>query len=422
MSEKNIKAAGKNVAAKEILSRKKNDKKLLIFICIFMSVVIITGAIFGTVYAVRNANAALEYNGVRMSGGVARYFSSYAKALYLNSELADVEGAADTEEFWNSPEMGTKTYGEGMIEYVNQYLAGIVVGCYLYDSVANLNSEARATIKSTVEKRLLYIADGNKKEFNRIVEPFGFDYDDFYDATEMMYKVTMASYVLYGADASILRSDTEAVEEFYNSAYRRVKLLFIRTESDFNLITDENGMEVRVTNDDGTDRLFDLTPTEKSEREADIATIKQAIANFEAGEGDQMSADSFDYYLGKYKATNMHLDPGGEYYSSGSSYTARAYQEFPDVVFQSLYMAKNSYATVEIKDLGVCFIYRTELEAGAYSDNDEDGPFSDFYSALPSYTYRNELAEHLDGVSIRDKFNEIDLISLPANGTYTIGL
>ena len=117
MSEKNIKAAGKNVAAKGILSGKKNDKKLLIFICIFMSVVIITGAIFGTVYAVRNANAALEYNGVRMSGGVARYFSSYAKALYLNSELADVEGAADTEEFWNTPEMGTKTYGEGMIEY-----------------------------------------------------------------------------------------------------------------------------------------------------------------------------------------------------------------------------------------------------------------------------------------------------------------
>ena len=35
MSEKNIKAAGKNVAAKEILVGKKNDKKLLIFICIF---------------------------------------------------------------------------------------------------------------------------------------------------------------------------------------------------------------------------------------------------------------------------------------------------------------------------------------------------------------------------------------------------
>lgn len=422
MSEKNIKAAGESVAAKANLKEKKNDKKLLIFICIFMSAVIITGAIFGTVYAVRDANAAFEYNGVRMSSGVAKYFSSYAKALYLNSELADVEGAADTEEFWNTPEMGTKTYGEGMIEYVNQYLAGIVVGCYLYDSVASLNSEAKATIKSTVEKRLLYIADGSKKDFNRVVEPFGFDYDDFYEATEMMYKVTMAPYVLYGVDASQLRSDTAVVEAFYNSAYRRVKLLFIRTESDFNLITDENGMEVRETNDDGTDRLFDLTPTEKSERESDIASIKQAIANFEAGEGDQMSADSFDYYLGKYKATNMHLDSSGEYYSSGSSYTARAYQEFPDVVIQALYIAKNSYATVEIKDFGVCFIYRTDLEPGAYTDNDDDGPFSDFYSALSTYTYRNELAEHLSGVSIRDKFKEIDLISLPANGIYTIGL
>ena len=421
MSKNKIKTENACVAAKESATEKKIDRKLLIFICIFMSTVLVAGVIFGTVFAVRNANAVLEYNGVRMTRGVANYFSSYAKALYLNTELSDVEGAEDTAEFWNSPEMGTKTYGEGMIEYVREYLAGIVVGCYLYDSAARLDSEARATIKSNVKNRLLYIADGSKKAFNERVEPYGFDYEDFYDATEMMYKVSMAPYVLYGADASALRSDSVAVNDFYNSAYRRVKLLFIRTESDFNLITDEDGNEVRETNSDGTDKLFDLTPAEKAEREADIASIKQAIVNFENGEGDQMSLDSFNYYLGKYKATNMHLDSAGEYYSAESEYTGRAYQEFPEVVLKSLYIAKNSFATVEIEDFGYCFIYRTELEAGAYADNDKDGPFSDFYSDLSSYTYRRELAERVGDVSIRDKFEKIDLITLPANGVLTVG-
>ena len=62
-----------------------------------------------------------------------------------------------------------------------------------------------------------------------------------------------------------------------------------------------------------------------------------------------------------------------------------------------------------------------ELEAGAYADNDKDGPFSDFYSDLSSYTYRRELAERVGDVSIRDKFEKIDLITLPANGVLTVG-
>ncbi len=419
MSEKKTKTENATAVKCVNTSESKTDKKMLMFVCIFMSAVLVAGAIFGTVFAIRNANSVVEYNGARMKSGVANYFASYAKALYLNGELADVEGAEDTPEFWNTPDMGTKTYGEGMIEYVRDYLAAIVVGCYLYDSASRLGSEAKATIKSTAQNRLLYIADGNKKEFNKLVKPYGFDYDDFYDATEMMYKAVMAPYVMYGADASALKNDSVAVNEFYNSAYKHVRLLFIRTKEDFEL--DEVSGN-RITDEEGNDKLFKLADYEIAEREADIASIKEAIANIETGEGNQMSEDAFENYLDKYKATNMHLDPSGEYYSSESAYTALAYKEFPSVVTKALGMPKNSFACVEIKDFGVCFIYRTELEAGAYTETDEAGPFSDFYSDLSSYTYRKELSERVGSVTVRDKFEKLNLITLPANGMYTIGI
>lgn len=418
MSKKKIKS--KNVAAtrSENTSVKKKDNKMLIFICIFMSAVLFAGAIFGTVFAVRNANAVIEYNGVRMTRGVANYFASYAKAIYLNSQLADVEGAEDTPEFWNTPQMGTKTYGEGMTEYVREYLVAVVAGAYLYDSAARLNSEAKNTIKTAAQNRLLYIADGNKKEFNKLVEPFGFDYDDFYDATEMMYKATMAPYVMYGADAAALKDNFSAVNEFYNSSYRRVRLLFIRTVEDFKLDDDGN----RRTDEEGNDKLFLLSDAEISDREEDIALIKQAIANIESGEGAQMSEDSFDSWLEKYRATNMHLASSGEYYYSESDYTARAFEEFPDVVIKALGMPKNSFSYVDIENFGVCFIYRTELVSGAYTNTDKDGPFSDFYSNLSSYSYKKELESRVGEVNVRDKFEKLNLITLPTNGMYTIGI
>ena len=393
------------------------DKKMLIFVCIFVSVVLLAGIIFGTVFAIRNANSVLDYNGARMSEGVANYFASYAKSYYLNVTLGDVPGAEDTPEFWNSPQRGTTTYREGLEEYVLEYLRMIVVGCYLYDSVAKLSADAKETVKKNVEARVLYLAD-SKRGFNETVKKYGFDYDDFYEATEMMYKVTMASYMLYGSDGANLKSNTEIVNEFYNAAYRRVRLLFIRTESDFNLIEDENGNLVRQKNDDGTDMLIPLTDAEKERANDDIESIKNAIEN------DMMSEDSFDYYLGvdKYYATNMYLDPNGEYYSAESEYTLRAYEEFPDVVSAALYMGKGTYTSVEIQDVGVCFIYRGELEYGAYTDSSEDGPFSDFYSDLISYTYKKELDGRYTDVKIRDKFYGIDLVALPINGTYTIGL
>ena len=396
----------------------KNKPFLLIFVCVFLSVVLLSGAILGTVFAIRAANSAVEYGGVRMSRTVANYFASYAKAYYLGNELADIEEAADTPEFWNSYERGTDTYGDGMEKYVREYLCMVVAGCYLYDSITKLDANAKSAIRKNVESRLLYIADGNRKEFNSLVKQFGFDYDDFYKATEMMYKTLMVPYLLYGAGGSGLKNDVELSNEYYELSYRRVRLLFIRTESDY-VLTDSGN---RLTDDEGKDRLVYLTPTEIAEREADIASIDEAIENFKNDSDGQMSEISFELYLEKYKATNLNLNPNGEYYASKSEYANLAYEEFPEVVSTAILMQKGTYEKVEIEEVGVCYIYSMELEPGAYTDTDEDGPFSDFYSDLADYKYQKVVMDLIDEVTVNDRFYEIDLIALPKNGIYTIGL
>ena len=55
---------------KQIQSEKpkmgKNNKILLIFVCIFLSVVLIFGAVFGIILAIEEANAVVKIGSVRM--------------------------------------------------------------------------------------------------------------------------------------------------------------------------------------------------------------------------------------------------------------------------------------------------------------------------------------------------------------------
>lgn len=395
-------------------------RPVLIIVSIFVSAVLLFGAVFGTVLAIREANSVVEYNGARMDSSVAHYFAAYAKAEYLANALSEVEGAEDTAEFWNSYEKGLTTYGDGMRDYVKKYLAMVVAGCYIYDSVATLDRDAKNAIRDNAEQRLLYIADGSRSEFNSLVEKYGFDYDAFYKATEMMYKTLMAPYLLYGEGGESLKANTSLANEYYNLAYHRVKLLFIRTESDFNLI-EVDGVKKRELNEDGTDKLYYLTTAQKEERLADIATIDAAIKSLEENTGGQMSSVAFEQYLEKYEATNLYLDPTGEYYSSSSDYAERAFEEFPEVVARAMTISVGGYAKVEIEGVGVCYLEGLALAEGAYTSVAENGPFSDFYVDLADYKYKKEISLLVEQVSIKDRFFEIDLISLPANGVYTIG-
>ena len=148
---------------------------------------------------------------------------------------------------------------------------------------------------------------------------------------------------------------------------------------------------------------------------AHIDEIGTLIDNHINDTGDeQMSEDAFDYYIQKeLESDEMNL-VGGYYLASTSSHTSELYKVYPEVVTESLSMQEGEYSRVET-DFGVCFIYKDEIEVGAYMYSDYSQFFDDFYSDAADYIFTNELEGYYDDVKVKDKFYEIDLIEIPYN-------
>ena len=416
--EEDAKKQGKGA---KTLSELGNNKFLLMFVCIFLCITLIFGIVLGSVAMVKRARSVLEYGSVRMERGVANYFMSYSKAYFISTLKGKGVDVKDTEEFWNSKYVGTKTYGDQLREEVEKTLREVATGVYLFDLYSTLTKNERQTIEKNAQERLLYIAEGDKGEFNRLTKDYGFDYSDFLEATEMMYKAKMAQYAIYGKNGSDLVGDKELSDNYYEAFYSRVKLLFIRMESDFAL--DDDGK--RKMGDDGYYEMVTLSEAERQARLADVEEIRQSISNYETGENGQISPIAFNVWLEKYNATNMFLDPDGEYYSSYSSFTQSTYEELPDVVTKALQLEVGQYGEVELDLDGekcYCFIYVDELVPGAYTDTSEDGCFSDFYSLMATYLYTHDLEELQGEVEMLDAFYNVDLYAIKPNGIYTIGI
>ena len=414
-------AAKKPGKAAKTLKELGNNKFLLMFVCIFLCAALIFGIVFGTVAMVKRARSVLEYGSVRMERGVANYFISYSKAYFISTLKSKGVKAEDTEEFWNSKYIGTKTYGDELKTEVENTLREVATGVYLFDLYSTLTKNERETIEKNAKERLLYIAEGDKDEFNRLTKDYGFDYSDFLRATEMMYKAKMAQYAIYGKNGADLAGNTELSNDYYEAFYTRVKLLFIRTETDF--LLDENGN--RKMGEDGYYEMVTLSEDERAARLADVEAIREAISNYEEGENEQMSPIAFSVWLDKYKATNMYLDANGEYHSAYSSFTQATYDEMPDLINEALMLEVGQYGEVELDFDGekcYCFLYADELEPGAYTDTSEDGYFSDFYSLLATYLYTLDLEELMNEVEMLDAFYSIDFYAIKPNGIYTIGI
>jgi hypothetical protein len=110
------------------------------------------------------------------------------------------------------------------------------------------------------------------KEFNEIYAEHGFDFDDFKDAAELLYKEKAVKARIYGENGENMQSFPESCDEYFEN-YSHVKLLFIRTEDKFELdskgnrVVDENGEDILVTieDDDEFDKIADIFDDEFSD-------------------------------------------------------------------------------------------------------------------------------------------------------------
>ena len=169
-------------------------KIIPIVICSLLAAVLILGAAIGVASAIREASSVVSYSGVTVDRGVASYLISTYKSTYISSLRASGIFVTDAPFFWERVAEGYEdtTYGDLLRQECEKYVRSVAVCAYLFDRYSSLNSAAREWIDKNVKEVLEYKAEGSVKKFNELSSEMGFDYDDFREATELLYKAETA--------------------------------------------------------------------------------------------------------------------------------------------------------------------------------------------------------------------------------------
>lgn len=393
-------------------TNKKGSRALVIFIAAFLSLALIFGATLGIISAVKRVRSVVSYEGITMSKPVAAFFISRFKVEYISALRSSGVNASDTEAFWASKDDTGATYGEKFSALAEQYLKETVATAYLFDRYSKLDKTDKETIKNTCLDVLEYQAGGDEERFNEITAKYGFDYDAFCDAVELLYKSSRSYTVIYGEDGSGIYGDTASCEK-YLSEYSHVQFIFIRTEQ--KLTTDSEGKTV----------LVDLTAEEKAERAELIATLTAAIDAIKTDSDGQMTPAMFEIYLdAKYNDGDTSMNSTGYYLHENAETTAELAEAFPEVVKAALEMKKGEFRRVNTTLIdednligmeGVCFIYKYAPASSAYTNASLEAWFSDFYSDASQKTFFESVATLVDGAKTTEKLLELDIVGIPAN-------
>ena len=388
------------------------NRFLTIFVCIFASVVLIFGAVLGIVAGVRNARAVVTYENVRVEAGALRYLAAHYKSTYIKALRSTGTNAADTEKFWNSTDEAGKTYRELFSASFEEYIRALVASANVFLTYSSYTKADEASVEATTSDILKYYADDSEKEFNKVAEKYGFDYDDFCSAAELLYQAGKAKTVIYGDNGESLAYSPDECKKYFET-YSHVSLLFIRTEEVFE--TDDEGN--LVYGDDGSVLTREMTEEERAERLSMIDKLTSAIESKKTGGDYQITPQMFELYLEKSDG-DAEMHEKGYYFNKNASATQEFATEFPEIVDAALEMELYDYAKVDCS-IGVCFIYKYDHVDGAYSDS-ENVFFSDFYSDAANYLYEDILNTISPEIRVKDKFFETDYAAIPILSEYTI--
>ena len=403
----------------------KKNKFLRIFCAVFLSAVLLLGVVLGVVLGVAGSRTVMSYEGHRITSGVYSYFASTYKTSYIASLRGSGVSVTDTSDFWESKNESGVSYGEAFEVSLREYVASILGANAVYASYARYTREDKNAVRSSAEAVLRDRAGGSEKEFNRACEAYGFDYDDFLRATELLYKANKLYGIVYGQDGSGIAGDTLYCNEYFEENYTRVKLLVIRTRNEIR----KNEQGDAALDEDGN-VIYDAFSSAIAERQRDaVASYKAAIDALESGVGGKMNAEMFEYGLETYDGTLSKFRDTGHYFRTGEGYT----DEFPEeeVVRTALALSMNDYAyfpfystdgSGEKIEEGYCFLWRVPLEPSAYTNITYDAMFESFYKGAADSFFGELLSGCLENAKITKKMTDIDPASIPYNTFYKVVL
>ncbi len=392
----------------KVEQQKPKRKFLIIFVCIFTALVLVLGAVLGIISSMKKAKALVSYRGVIMSEEVTSFFVTQFKYEYMRELRRAGANPEDTYGFWNKDSGDGKSYGDKLKEGTRNYVAQVLVANYLFDKYGELSGDERDLISDESEAILNDQAGGSKGNFNEAVAELGFSYSSFKEATEMYYKYLNAQAIFCGANGENMKNQTELVKESI-SEYSHVKLLFIRTETTYEL--DDKGN--RVTEPGGAYKMRDLTDEEKAARTALIAKIDSYIAAIGTGE-DAMGETMFDGYVKDHDEGDPTMHASGYYFHKDALFSKAYEQEYPNIIEKAYELSVGKYGKAE-EDFGVCYIYKYEPSVNDIEVDSLENCFSDFYTNLAFEFYVATLDEYMKDVEYKDKFDEINVLDIPYN-------
>ncbi len=393
---------GKQNTPKKKMS--KNARILTTCVCIFLSLVLIFGIVFGIIIAVREAKAVVKVGSVAISEGECRVLASYYKYSYLNDLRSEGYAVSDTASFWQSKHNNGMTQGELYEKNLKSYIASVAAASNLYYTLTTLSDGDEKYIKSKTEAFVSYY--GSEENFEKNVEKFGFNYDDFVGAMTLTYTAELAYYLLYGNGGEALKeggAENIVRCDEYLSDYARVKMIFFAKERVFE--KDESGQTVER----------ELNPAEILERENMTEIFKEAVA---AGTFLELTID--EYLANSENPNDGDREMGlvGYYFSPTALQTANFALERPEIVEAAFDMTTGEARYLELSDAHV-FLYRANPVSRAYTD--EENPFfSDFFKNASQEFFAEEIEALSDEVEFKDKYFDIDFLSIPQNSRFFV--
>ena len=419
-------------------SAAKTKRLVIIFVSAVMSLVLLLGAVLGTVAIVNNASYAAKLESVGMTEGVANYFVTLAKADYVNKM-----NAIDTPEYWAKPYINagvsSSTQGDYLKHYVENSIKEILAYNYLFDKHLTLSAEAKNDIAMTVSEVLHSRASNSEAQFNSIAAQYGFDYNDFKKAVEMLYKASVVTSGVFGTNGQSLVGLTDYCDEFFMGSedfvgYTRAKIVFIRTEDTFKL--DENGNRITESRTDADGKAITvdvtrpLTDEEKAARQAHISVFDACIEGFENG---TVPTSTFDEEAEKVYAYGENEKEGkdGYYFNSNSAFTREFSEVYSEVVDMAAALSVGSVGVVEYTAqsegydkrngfVGKVYIYRVENEDKAY-ENVTSPCFADFYKIASYYLTLRMANDNMEKAEFGSKWQNIDIFTHKYTLDFSIG-
>ncbi len=276
---------------------KGNDrmKKIAFLLAVIILSMTVISSCSGTKY-----ETVMEYKGIELKENMYYYWLSTFKRNILSS----YSDAYDTEAFWSSDYNDEMTIEEYFTEIINDRIMNYLIAQSLYRTNGlKLSSDVKGDIKADIKEKIDYY--GSRGALNAELKNLMLDIGSLEDVYTWEEKHEAVRDHYFG-DGGIEEPSADAVNEYYQREYSRIKYIVfyttkIKTDSEGNYVTDSNGSPV----------VEEMT---KEELDAKLKKIDECYAKLESGA-------SFDDVRKEYSEYDTSSYPNGFFVSSNELQT-----------------------------------------------------------------------------------------------------